>query len=219
MMTVINVLKIGWKQLQVLVFFLLTLCAHSAPPGYTLVHTDHFFGPTYVNLSWTGGYFSSLNSAGQGFTQALGYWEVILNTNNWGYWPDIWLSGSVNNRRTTNSAELGVLEAGPMIGIGQHIKVLSPEGKELASLLHTRWGGVSQGVHVFGCLIKADIITFSIDNNVTWTVASPPEATQPLFAFCNFVVASVPPDPGAITTAIIRCYVPPSSFTSPSPTP
>ena len=205
--------------LQVLIFFLLTLCAHSAPPGYTLAYSGNFYGPTNVNGSWTGGYFSSLNSAGQGFTQALGYWEVTLNTNNWGYWPEIWLSGSVDKQRTTNSAELGVLEAGPMTGIGQHLKVLTPEGQELISLLNTRPGGVNSGVHVFGCLIKADFITFSIDNNVMWTVATPPEATQPLFALCNFVVAKVPPDPGAITAAIIKCYVPPPLLTSPSPTP
>jgi hypothetical protein len=70
--------------------------------------------------------FSSLNYAGQGFTQALGYWEVVLNTNNWGYWPDIWLSGSTGKQRTTDCAELGVLDAGPMTAILQHIKVLSP---------------------------------------------------------------------------------------------
>ncbi len=219
MMTVINFLKIGWKQLQILVFFLLTLCAHGAPPGYTLVYTGNFYGPTNVNGSWTSGYFCSLNSAGQGFTQALGYWEVVLNTNNWGYWPDIWLSGSIDKTRTTDSAELGVLDAGPMTAIRQHIKVLSPEGQELLSLLHPTLRGVNQGVHVFGCLIKADFITFSLDNTVMWTAATPPEATQPLFAFCNFVVAKIPPDPGAITTAVINCYVPPTSVTSPSPKP
>jgi hypothetical protein len=198
--------------LQVIVFFLLTLCAHSAPPpGYTLVYTDNFYGPSNVNSTWTGGYSSSLNFAGQGFSQALGYWEFVLTTNNWGYWPDIWLSGSVDKQRTTNSAELAVLEAGPMTGIGQHLKVLTPEGQELITSLHTRPGGVSAGTHVFGCLINADFITYSIDNNVMWTVATPPEATQPLFALCNFVVAKVPPDPGANTTALIRCYVPPAT--------
>ncbi len=218
MMTAINASKIGSRQFLVLAFFLLTVCAHGAPPGYTLVYSDNFYGHTNVNnVSWTGAYFSSLNSAGQGFTKALGYWEVVLNTNNWGYWPDIWLSGSVDRRRTTGSAELGVLEAGPMTGIGQHIKVLSPVGQELVSLLHTRPGGVSKGVHVFGCLIKADFITFSIDNQLLWTAATPPEATQPLFAFCNFVVATTPPDPGANTTATVSCYVP--SSPSPSPTP
>ena len=205
---------------QVLVFFLLTLCVQSAaPPGYTQVYSNNFYGPTTNNSSWTGGYISSLNSAGQGFTQALGYWEVVLSTNNWGYWPDIWLSGSVDKHRTTNSAELGVLEAGAMTGIGQHVKVLTPEGQELVSLLHTRPGGVTYGIHVFGCLIKADFITFSIDNLVIWTAATPPEATQPLFALCNFVAAKTPPDPGAITAATIRCYLPPSSLTNPSPTP
>jgi len=218
MMTVINVLKTGWKQLEILVFFLLTLSADGAPPGYTLVYTGNFNGPTNVNGSWTGGNFSGLNYAGQGFTQALGYWEVVLKTNNWGYWPDIWLSGSTDKQRTTDSAELGVLDAGPMTAIRQHIKVLSPEGQELFSLLQPTLRGVNQGVHVFGCLIKADLITFSLDNSVLWTAATPPEATQPLFALCNFVVATIPPDPGAITTAVINCYVPPS-VTSPSPTP
>jgi hypothetical protein len=219
MMTGINALKLGWKQLPILVFFVLTLCAHGAPPGYTRVYTGNFYGPTNVNGSWTGGYFSSLNSAGQGFTQALGYWEVVLNTNNWGYWPDIWLSGSINQQRTANSAELGVLESGPMTGIHQHIKVLSPEGQEILSLLQPTLRGVNQGVHVFGCLITAGLITFSLDNSVLWTAATPPEATQPLFALCNFVVAKTPPDPGAITAAVINCYVPPTSATSPSPSP
>src|ERR1700756_3384506 len=98
----------------VLVFFFLTLHVHSAaPPGYTLAYSNNFYGPTTNanNSSWTGGYVSSLNFAGQGFRQALGYWEVVLYTNNWGYWPDIWLSGAVDKQRTINSAELGVLEA------------------------------------------------------------------------------------------------------------
>ena len=207
---------------QVLAFFLLTLCVQSAvPPGYTQVYSNNFYGPTTNanNSIWTGGYISSLNYAGQGFSQALGYWEVVLSTNNWGYWPEIWLSGSVGKQRITNSAELGVLEAGAMTGIGQHVKVLTPKGQELVSLLHTRPGGVTYGIHVFGCLIKADFITFSIDNLVIWTAATPPEATQPLFALCNFVAAKTPPDPGAITAATIRCYLPPSSLTNPSPTP
>jgi hypothetical protein len=136
---------------------------------------------------------------------------VVLNTNSWGYWPDIWLSGSVDRQRVSDSAELGVLEAGAMTGIGQHVKVLSSAGQELVSLLHTRPGGVSAGAHVFGCLIKADFITFSIDNNVMWTVATPPEATRPLCVFCNFVVAKVPPDPGANTAALVTCYVLPGA--------
>ena len=206
----------------VLFFFLLTLRATgAAPPGYTQVYSNNFYGPTTSanNSIWTGGYISSLNYAGQGFSQALGYWEVVLSTNNWGYWPEIWLSGSVGKQRITNSAELGVLEAGAMTGIGQHVKVLTPKGQELVSLLHTRPGGVTYGIHVFGCLIKADFITFSIDNLVIWTAATPPEATQPLFALCNFVAAKTPPDPGAITAATIRCYLAPSSLTNPSPTP
>jgi hypothetical protein len=206
---------------QALVFFLLTLCGQSAaPPGYTKVYSNNFYGPT-VNASststWTGGYLSSLNFAGQGFSQALGYWEVVLSTNNWGYWPDIWLSGSVSKQRTINSAELGVLENGAMTGINQHVKVLTADGQELVSLLHTRPGGVTYGIHVLGCLIKADFITFSIDNSVIWTAATPPEATQPLFALCNFVAAHTPPDPGAITAATINCYVPPSSLSLISP--
>ena len=70
---------------QVLVFFLLTLCVQSAvPPGYTQVYSNNFYGPTTNanNSIWTGGYISSLNYAGQGFSQALGYWEVVLSTNN-----------------------------------------------------------------------------------------------------------------------------------------
>jgi hypothetical protein len=198
--------------LQVVAFFVLTLCAHSAPPpGYTLVYSGNFSSPTNVNSAWTSGYFSSLNFTGQGFKQALGYWEVVLNTNSWGYWPDIWLTGSVDRQRVTNSAELGVLEAGAMTGIGQHVKVLSSTGQELVSSLHTRPGGVSAGVHVIGCLIQTDFITFSIDNNLMWKVATPPEATRPLCAFCNFVVAKVPPDPGAITAALITCYALPGS--------
>ena len=219
MMTVINVSKMGWKQVQVLVFFLLTLCAHGAPPGYKLVYTGNFYGPTLVNGSWTSGNFSSLNSAGQGFTQALGYWEVVLNTNNWGYWPTVWLSGSLNQQRTTDSAELGVLDAGPMTAIVQHVKVLSPQGQELLSLLQPTVRGVNQGTHVFGCLIQADFITFSLDNTMLWTAPTPPEATQPLFASCNFVVASVPVNPGAITAAVVNCYVPPTPVIIPSPTP
>jgi hypothetical protein len=204
---------------QVLIFFFLTLGVQSAaPPGYTKVYTTNFYGPTN-NSSWTAGYVSSLNSAGQGFSQALGYWEVVLSTNNWGYWPDVWLSGSIGKKRITDSAELGIVDNGAMTGIGQHVKVLTPEGQELVSLLHTRPGGVTYGIHVFGCLIKADFITFSIDNLVIWTAATPPEATQPLFALCNFVVAKTPPDPGAITAATVNCYVPPPPIPSPSPTP
>jgi hypothetical protein len=109
------------------------------------------------------------------------------------------------NQFQADSAELGVLEAGPMTGIHQHIKVLSPQGQEILSLLQPTLRGVNQGVHVFGCLITAGLITFSLDNSVLWTAATPPEATQPLFALCNFVVAKTPPDPGAITAAVINC--------------
>jgi hypothetical protein len=218
MMTFINVLKRGCGRLQILAFFILTVSAHgAAPPGYTLVYTGNFYGPTSVSGNWTGGNVSSLNSAGQGFTQALGYWEISLNTINWGYWPDAWLSGSIDKNRTTDSAELGVVDAGPMTGITQHVKVLSPQGQELLSLIQPTPRGVNSGTHVFACLIKADIITFSLDNTVLWTAPTPPEATQPLFAFCNFVTATVPPTAGAITAATVRCYAPPSAGSSPTP--
>jgi hypothetical protein len=217
MITFTNALKIGCAQI---LFFILTVCAHGAvPPGYTLVYTGNLYGPTIVSGSWTGGNISSLNPAGQSFTQALGYWEVALNTLNWGYWPDVWLSGAINNQRTTDSAEVGVLDAGPMTGITQHVKVLTPQGQELLSLIQPTPRGINQGAHIFGCLITTNLITFTLDNVVLWTAATPPEATQPLFAFCNFVPATTPPTAGAITTATIRCYVPPSSLPVPSPTP
>jgi hypothetical protein len=219
MMTFMNVLKRGRGQLQLLAFFILTVGAQGAPPGYTLVYTGNLYGPTMVSGSWTGGNVSSLNFAGQGFTQALGYWEIALNTINWGYWPDAWLSGSIDKNRTTDSAELGVVDAGPMTGITQHVKVLSPQGQELLSLIHPTPRGVNSGTHIFACLIKADFITFSLDSTVLWTAPTPPEATQPLFAFCNFVTATVPPTAGAITAATVRCYAPPSALPGSTPTP
>jgi hypothetical protein len=217
MITFTNALKMGCVQI---LFFILTVCAHgAAPPGYNLVYTGNLYGPTIVSGSWTGGNISSLNPTGQSFTQALGYWEVALNTLNWGYWPDVWLSGSISHQRTTDSAELGVLDAGPMTGITQHVKVLSPQGQELLSLIQPTPRGVNQGAHIFGCLITTNLITFMLDNVVLWTAATPPEATQPLFAFCNFVPATTPPTAGAITAATIRCYAPPSSLPVSSPTP
>ena len=115
MMTFINASKIGSKQFLVLAFFLLTVCAHGAPPpGYTLVYTNNFYGHTNAsNTSLGGSNFSGLNAAGQGFTMALGYWEIVLTTNNWGYWPDVWLSGSVDKHRTGGSAELETVSPMP----------------------------------------------------------------------------------------------------------
>ena len=57
-----------------------------------------------------------------------------------------------------------MVDAGPMTAIHQHVKVLSPQGQELLSLLQPTIRGVNQGSHVFGCLIKTDLITFSLDN-------------------------------------------------------
>ena len=107
MMTVINLLKTGWKRLLIPPLFLFAVCAYGAPTGYTLVYTGNFNSPTNVSGTLTGGNFSSLNSAGQGFMQALGYWEVVLNTNSWGYWPSVWLSGSISGARTTQFGGAG----------------------------------------------------------------------------------------------------------------
>ena len=109
-MTAITVLKIGWKQVPILVFFLFTLCAHGAAPlGYTLVYKGNFYGPTAVNGNWDRRiFFQPQFRWSRLLRTSVCVSEVVLMTNNGGYWPVIRLSRSIKEARITNSAELAV---------------------------------------------------------------------------------------------------------------
>ena len=98
-----------------------------------------------INNHWRSGLLSSADVNGNGFSQALGYWECrMMLPSGEGVWPAFWLDGVVGIKkpRTTNSPEIDILEAfGVDMTVAHHyVHVWTPVGKDICGASTTTSG-------------------------------------------------------------------------------
>jgi beta-glucanase (GH16 family) len=176
------------------------------------------------NNHWRSGLLSSVDTHGNGFSVALGYFECSMKLpSGAGVWPAFWLAGvnGVDRNRTTNAAEIDVLEE---YGVDstiahQNVHVWKPKGgqsysKGKANTLR----GMTTDFHVYGCLIAKDFIRFYFDGLQVWQTPTPTEALEPLYLMIDLALGGgwpidQTPNPSYLYVDYIRVYAPPHDNT------
>ena len=181
---------------------------------------------------WQSGLLSSVGRKGSGFSQALGYWEAKIwcpplgagdKANTPGLWPAFWLDGVNGISGAPNSggdvAEIDIMEAYSVDYTKYHTnwhvwnagKETSAGGKTINSKTD-----ISQGWHVYSCLINPDLIHFYFDGTEVFKAPTPASAKLPLYVMVNFALGGGWPITGLNKTttyhmkvAYVRCWAPP----------
>jgi beta-glucanase (GH16 family) len=169
-----------------------------------------------INNHWRSGLLSSADVNGNGFSQALGYWECrMMLPAGQGIWPAFWLDGvvGINKTRTTNSPEIDVLEAfGVDMTVAHHyVHVWTPAGKDIcAASTYSTGVNLSNSWHIYGCLVNTDYIHFCLDGLEVSKIATPIEATLPLYVMVNLALGNgFPidiPSPTCMYVDYVRAY-------------
>jgi beta-glucanase (GH16 family) len=170
---------------------------------------------------WRSGLIASVDTTGNGFSQALGYFECRM----WlpsgvGVWPAFYLGDALGLQDPTqNRAEIDILEEygdDPTMAY-QTVHAWYPDGSE-------RWGwgnwtrkaGMTSGYHIYACLVNTDYIHFYIDGAEVGTIPSYPEATHPLYPMVDLALGGGQstdntPNPSHLRVDYVRVYAPPAS--------
>jgi beta-glucanase (GH16 family) len=168
---------------------------------------------------WRSGLLSSVDTRGNGFSVALGYFECSMKLpSGAGVWPAFWLAGlnGVDRHRTTNAAEIDVLEEYGVDSTIAHqvIHVWKPSGGQSYSTGKANTlQGMTTDFHVYGCLIAKDFIHFYFDGLQIWQTPTPPEALEPLYVMVNLALGGGwpidrTPNPSHLDIHYIRVYAP-----------
>jgi Glycosyl hydrolases family 16 len=174
-----------------------------------------FYDP--VNAHWRTGLIASVDTHGNGFSQALGYWECKLHwMGGLGTWPAFWLDGlGWTKTPKTNVAEIDILEAyGVNASIAhQAVHVWSPSGSQLSAAGNQTTHDLTNTPHVFSCLINTDLIHYYIDGHEVWSTPTPPEATEPLYCMVDLALGggwpiTNTPNPSYMYVYYVRCWAP-----------
>ena len=173
-----------------------------------------------INNHWRSGLLSSADCNGNGFSQALGYWECRMQLpSGSGVWPAFWLAGvnGISKTRTTNSAEIDILEAfGVDMTIAHHYThIWAPNGSQVSGTgSATVQAGMTTGFHVYGCLVNADFIHFYYDGVEVANTPTQPEEKLPLYVMIDLALGDgFPiniPSPTQMYVNYIRVYAPPT---------
>jgi hypothetical protein len=170
---------------------------------------------------WRSGLLSSMDWAGQGFAQTMGYYECRMKMpSGMGTWPAFWLDGvpgifKGTNGSATDTIEIDVCEFYGGFPTTYHTNVhlwnsTNPGGG--GSTINTV--DLTQNFHVYGCLVKSDYITFYLDGKQVWQTPTPPEAYEPLYVMVDLALGGGWPDtavanPSQLLVDYIRVYAPP----------
>jgi hypothetical protein len=152
---------------------------------------------------WQSGLLSSVDQKGSGFSQALGYWEAKIwcpplgtrdKANTPGLWPAFWLNGVNGISGPPNFggdvAEIDVMEAYSVDYTKYHTnwhvwnagKETSAGGRTINSKID-----ISQGWHIYSCLINADLMHIYFDGIEVFKAPTPAAAKLLLYVtrlFC-----------------------------------
>jgi beta-glucanase (GH16 family) len=171
-----------------------------------------------ANYHWRSGLLASVDTHGNGFSQALGYFEIRMKLPaGVGVWPSFWLAG------------ISGVQSPPVPGLkSAEIDILEQYGDDPTSAYQTVhvWGeaygignwcceyGMTSDYHTYAALVNPDYIHFYMDGVEQWKTPTPPEATQPLYVMVDLALGGGQstdntPNPSQLLVDYIRVYAPP----------
>jgi hypothetical protein len=171
---------------------------------------------------WRTAMFSTVDTLGNGFTQALGYFEVSCTVANYtgAFIAPIWLKGLEDiphfAPQTKNVSEIDIELYNHAPAVAQAaVHDWTPATRDVSGQIHQMpmpsgsWPGSTNlngqsGSHVYGILVQATAITFFLDNKQVWqTTNVPASALEPLYALIDIQMGGGYPDP------LSSLYIPP----------
>jgi beta-glucanase (GH16 family) len=171
------------------------------------------------NNHWRSGLLCSVDTHGNGFSVALGYFECRMKLpTGAGLWPAFWLMSlnSVDKKKTTNSAEIDILEeygVDPTLA-HQNVHVWKPKGGQLHGVGHTsKLEGMTSDFHTYACLVAKDYIYFYFDGRQIWQTPTSVEYLQPMYLMVDLALGGgwpidQTPNPSYLYVQEIRVYAP-----------
>ena len=153
--------------------------------------TSPSVAPYIGNMPYTSGLLTSYGS----FTQTYGYWEIGAQVPKGdGLWPGFWLLPADQSY----PPEVDILE---MIGNDPSTIYNSFHGKDgVDSSQATHIGDLSAGFHTFGFDWTASTMTWYVDGQPTYQLATPAYMNQPMYMLINLAVGGTWPGAPDATT-------------------
>ena len=168
---------------------------------------------------WRSGLLSSVDTKGNGFTQALGYYEARMKLPDGpGVWPAFWLDGLGNFKTPkTRVAEVDILEEYGVNSLIAHqvVHVWNADGSGFSGKGNSSTlQGMTTSFHTYGALINPDYIHFYFDGVELWKTPTPAEAKEPLYVMVDLALGGgwpfdKTPNPSCLYVDYIRVYAPP----------
>lgn len=144
--------------------------------------------------NWSSGLLSSADGQGNGFAQAMGYFEMRAKLPGGpGVWPAFWL---MYNQDPDFSAEIDVMEhygvAPDKYESVTHVWPKSEKVKPSGDLMRhdVPHMSLSSDFHTYGVLIEDDWMVFFLDRSEVSRTKTLPEFKRPMFVLVNLALGS-----------------------------
>jgi Glycosyl hydrolases family 16 len=169
------------------------------------------------NGKWMSGLLCSFDPNGNGFRQALGYFEISAKLPDGpGVWPAFWLA---SGRSPDRGAEIDVLEyyghASSSYQVALHVWPARADDQinlHIAHPVDVPANSLTQGFHTFGVSIDREWVVFFLDRIEVHREPSRPEFQQPLGILINLALGSGwpidhTPDPSHYEIAYVKAFI------------
>ena len=170
-----------------------------------------------ANGHWRSGLLASADSAGNGFAQTYGYFEMkAILPKGEGTWPAFWLATKLPKGSTEPALEVDALEHyGKFPGdfhSGFHVwHVDPPDDVAMEHITRVETNALYAEFHQYGVDVEPDRITYYFDRKETWHVPTPPQHKKPLMILLNLALGSgwpidKTPNPSIMKVAYVRVF-------------
>jgi hypothetical protein len=146
-----------------------------------------------VSNSWTSGVLTTVDSAGRGFSQQFGYFEMKAKfPAGEDTWPAFWLLSTAAKSRGAPAGEIDIVEYVANPGFKDYIATTIHDwsNKTAPAASHHRVQLPTDGFHTYGMMWGPDTTTFYFDGSVTMRCPTPPIMKQPYYMIVDLGIGS-----------------------------
>jgi beta-glucanase (GH16 family) len=169
---------------------------------------------------WQSGLLASTTPTTAGFAQRFGYFEMRAQLPPGpGVWPAFWLNTNQPRDTKEPSVEIDVMEYYGQFPDAYHSVVhiwnkVDPKSSQAEDhIVPVQSGSLTAAFHTYGVDVEADWVTFYLDRQPTWRVATPAELKQPLMILVDLALGAgwpidQTPNPSIMKVDYVRAYEP-----------
>ncbi len=169
---------------------------------------------------WKAGLLSSMNEAGQGFSQQYGYFEMRAKfPAAAGMWPAFWLLGAnsfkdlISPTKTAGYPEIDVVEhySAMLNAIHTTLHIWGPAKRHTADVDLLVGAGLTEDFHTYGVLVSETDLIWYLDGRELRRLPTPAEVKVPLYILLDLAVGGGWPveaasSPSQMLVDYVRAY-------------